>query len=77
MDTKRAFCVFAPFSSQHSYYKYSMISNRHVHRSASRLPVKCPSFVSEGKGRAIPVQAWEFPEGSRRLRLPDFKTIGT
>ena len=23
------------------------------------------------------LQAWTGPEGSRRLRLPDFKTIGT
>ena len=30
-----------------------------------------------GKGKAIPLQAWTVPEGSRRLRLPDFKTIGT
>jgi len=30
-----------------------------------------------GKGKAIPLQAWTGPEGSRRLRLPDFKTIGT
>jgi len=28
-------------------------------------------------GKAIPLQAWTDPEGSRRLRLPDFKTIGT
>jgi hypothetical protein len=28
------------------------------------------------KGKAIPLQAWIGPEGSRRLRLPDFKTIG-
>jgi hypothetical protein len=43
-------------------------------------------FASEGlntipvyfpKGKAIPLQAWTGPEGSRRLRLPDFKTIGT
>jgi len=26
------------------------------------------------KGKAIPLQAWTGPEGSRRLRLPDFKT---
>ena len=26
---------------------------------------------------ATPLQAWTGPEGSRRLRLPDFKTIGT
>jgi hypothetical protein len=29
------------------------------------------------KGTAIPLQVWTGPEGSRRLRLPDFKTIGT
>jgi len=29
------------------------------------------------EGKAIPLQAWTGPEGSRRLRLPDFKTIGT
>jgi len=29
------------------------------------------------KGKAIPFQPWTGPEGSRRLRLPDFKTIGT
>jgi len=32
---------------------------------------------AKGKGKAIPSQAWTSPEGSRRLRLPDFKTIGT
>ena len=29
------------------------------------------------QGKAVPLQAWTGPEGSRRLRLPDFKTIGT
>jgi hypothetical protein len=29
------------------------------------------------KGTAIQLQAWTGPEGSRRLRFPDFKTIGT
>jgi len=29
------------------------------------------------KGKAIQLQAWTGPECSRRLRLPDFKTIGT
>ena len=32
---------------------------------------------SKGKGKAIPLQAWTCLEGSSRLRLPDFKTIGT
>jgi len=29
------------------------------------------------KGKAILLKAWTGPYGSRRLRLPDFKTIGT
>jgi hypothetical protein len=33
--------------------------------------------LGKGKGKAIPLLAWTGPEGSRRLRLPDFKTIGT
>jgi hypothetical protein len=34
-------------------------------------------FFMYGKGKAIPLQVWTFPEVSRRLRLPDLKTIGT
>jgi len=29
------------------------------------------------KGKATLLQPWTGPEGSRRLKLPDFKTIGT
>jgi hypothetical protein len=29
----------------------------------------------QGKGKATPLQAWTGPEGSRSLRLPDFKTF--
>jgi hypothetical protein len=29
------------------------------------------------KSKAIPLQALTGPEGSRSLRLPDFRTIGT
>ena len=32
-------------------------------------------YSIKGKGKAIPLQAWTGPEGSKRLRLPDFKTI--
>jgi hypothetical protein len=31
----------------------------------------------KGRGKAIPLQVWTGPEGSRRLRVSDFKTIGT
>jgi hypothetical protein len=27
--------------------------------------------------KTVPLQAWRGPEGSGRLRLPDFKTVGT
>jgi len=30
-------------------------------------------FLS-GKGKAVPLQAWSDPEGSRKLRFPDFMT---
>jgi len=36
-----------------------------------------PQVLLESNSKAIPLQAWTDPEGSRRLRLPDFKTIGT
>jgi hypothetical protein len=29
------------------------------------------------KGKAIPLQAWTGSEGSRRMRLPNFKTVST
>ena len=37
----------------------------------------CGTVLVSGNVKAIPLQAWRGPEGSRRLRLPDFKTIGT
>ena len=38
----------------------------------------CPQYkVLILIGKAIPLQVWAGPEGSRRLRLPNFKTVGT
>jgi len=34
-------------------------------------------LVTTAEGKANPLKAQTVPEGSRRLRLPDFKTIGT
>jgi hypothetical protein len=33
-------------------------------------------LMGKSEGKSIPVQAWTDTEASRRLRLPDFKTIG-
>ena len=30
--------------------------------------------ISKGKGKAVPLQAWSGPEGSRKLRFPDYMT---
>jgi hypothetical protein len=35
------------------------------------------TLQGKGKGKAIQLHAWTGPEGSRRLRFPDFKTFGT
>jgi len=60
------------------------------HHHVSRVAVTCHNITSgqngyrcginykdKDKGKAIPLQAWTGLEGSRRLKLPDFKTIGT
>jgi len=30
--------------------------------------------TTKGKGKAVPLQAWSVPEGTRKLRFPDFMT---
>jgi hypothetical protein len=37
----------------------------------------CLVITGKGKGKAIPLQALTGPEGSMRLRFPDFKILGT
>jgi len=44
----------------------------HVTKDSTFLNILIP--VEYVKGKGIPLQAWR---GSRRLRLPDFKTVGT
>ena len=31
-------------------------------------------YKEQGKGKAVPLQAWSGPEGSRKLRFPNFMT---
>jgi hypothetical protein len=45
--------------------------------SALKISVIYQSDNNNKKGKAIPLQAWTGPEGSRRMRLPDLKTICT
>jgi hypothetical protein len=46
----------------------------------TNLNLKLQNCVKKSKkcrGKSVPLQAWTGPEGSRRLRLQDFKTLGT
>jgi len=43
----------------------------HVQRSSCNLHI---IIITEGKGKAIPLEAWSGPEGSRKLRFPDYMT---
>jgi hypothetical protein len=37
------------------------------------LPLPLP-LIYNSKGKAVPLQAWSGPEGSRKLSFPDFMT---
>ena len=54
------------------YYKSIRPLNSHV-----RTAGQCYTGKGKSEGKAIPLQASTGPEGSRRLRLPHLKTIGT
>jgi len=45
-------------------------------RAAAGTGNECTLPYQITKCKAIPLQAWTGPEGSRRLRFPDFKTVG-
>jgi hypothetical protein len=38
------------------------------------LILKIFPLVKTSKGKAVPLQAWSDPEGSRKLRFPDYMT---
>jgi len=49
-----------------------------ISRVIKIIGVKMLQFLIsvKGKGKSVPLQAWTGPEGSRKLRLPDFVTTG-
>ena len=63
------------FNSGFKGLKAMMMSDRCRNARVTEETVSAGSQTV--KGKAIPLQAWTGPEGSRRLRLPDFKTVGT
>jgi len=76
--------AFMPSSLKHTlaifvlYLRQAQISKTQAFENTTVLALRI--FVVADllcKGKAIPLQTWTDPEVSRRLRLPDFKTIGT
>ena len=54
-----------------AFSDYEKPQNPHVKRP--RVTLKCTNS-GRGKGKAAPLQARRGPEGSRKLRFPDFMT---
>ena len=48
------------------------LRNRCDHVTEVRGPLRCKRLAL--KVKAVPLQAWSGPEGSRKLRFPDFMT---
>jgi len=60
---------------------FYLANNGHIELSdnnlSSTILLDCKAInipLHKGKGKAVPLQAWSGPEGSRKLRLPDFMT---
>ena len=70
-----------PHATYVPYIRLSQINILDIGASAAVLfvTILCLPLgvVRKGEGKAIPLQAWTDPEGSRRLRLPHFRTVGT
>ena len=64
MATEHYFCSTTSAIDKGCYYRNIKCLN-------------CALLYIAVKAKAIPLQAWTGPEGTRRLRLPDFKTFGT
>jgi hypothetical protein len=69
-------------ASSVSFSCESLIAKRIPRMERLRIEAVLTSFNIQTlvwliRGKAIPLQAWTGTEGSRRLRLPDFKTIDT
>ena len=42
--------------------------------SEGKYLIRCCIYLRKSKGKAVSLQAWTDPKGSKKLRLPDFVT---
>ena len=68
---------FTVFSTDHDWQSDAMIKGEvslHLFHQCHLHSFTRSNYNSKGKGKAVPLQAWSGPEGSRKLRFPDFMT---
>jgi len=62
--------LFLGFVLDLDEYNFSLVDVFFVWLSYIRVTL----HYGKGKGKAVPLQAWSGPEGSKKLRFPDFMT---
>jgi len=66
-----SFCLnpffFSVLGSQTSSFNQNKLNGTYVYRHKH-------NYIPYSKDKAVPLQAWSGPEGSRKLRFPDFMT---
>jgi len=63
-------------------YRRSVIGYRYFGTKYQPCPQQTRIYMNlkdskKGNGKAVPLQAWTGPEGSRKLKFPDFRDNGT
>jgi hypothetical protein len=58
----------------HQYVPVTAVTNNRVCYNNIHNQHATVYWLCKGKGKAVPLQAWSGPEGSRKLKFPDFMT---
>jgi hypothetical protein len=64
--------VTTDHSIRRNIAKVLNLQQNRCHNVKTRTSLFCNTV--KGKGKAVPLQAWGGPEGSRKLRFPDYMT---
>ena len=66
-ERKRRLC-YSVFRNQHTTFLKTVIPENGITKPSAHASTEFR------KGKAVPLQAWSGPEGSRKLRFPDYMT---
>ena len=59
---------------QYTFTHKQYTEQRNETECTDRNIIRVHKYNNKKKGKAVPLQDWTGPEGSRKLRLPDFVT---